>query len=55
MAKQNYEDIAMGFWDYQKALKDSKAEQDKGLKPGNGMYKIRYSENGDLTILKTLL
>ncbi len=55
MAKSHYEDIALGFYNYQKALKNSKSEHNKALKPGNGVYQIKYSESGDLTILNKLL
>ena len=41
--KTAYEDIAMGFFDYQNALKKSKSDQDMPLKQGNGVYKIKYS------------
>jgi len=41
--KTAYEDIAMGFFDYQDALKKSKSDQDMPLKQGNGVYKIKYS------------
>lgn len=55
MAKAEYEDIAMGYYNYQSALQKSTSPHDKGLKPGNGMYQIKYSQNGDLTILNKLL
>ena len=40
MAKQQYEDIAMGYFNYQDALKKSKSDFDKHLRPGNDMFKI---------------
>ena len=43
MAKAEYEDIAMGYYNYQSALQKSTSPHDKGLKPGNGMYQIKYS------------
>ena len=55
MGKQSYEDIAMGYFNYQDALKKSKSDQDRHLRPGNEMFKIKYSENGDLTVINTLL
>lgn len=40
MAKEHYEDIAMGYYDYQSALKKSTSPDNKALKPGNAVYEI---------------
>lgn len=43
MGKPAYEDISMGYFNYQDALKKSKSDRDQALKPGNQMFKIKYS------------
>lgn len=43
MAKPHFEDIAMGSFNYQQALKNSKSDRDQALKSDTAMYQIKYS------------
>lgn len=43
MGKPQFEDINLGYYDYQKALKNSNQERDKAYKTDKQIFRIQYS------------